>query len=119
MTGWPGRPNAPHRAVAPAAGDYRLGQPDESVVVGVTPVDDGRLVGFLAVEQEEVVADELHFVERVVGGHGRGGVLLGPHDPTGFVVLEAGPSSSTGADSGSTRWVIAVASASETGVLSP
>ena len=42
------------------------GQPDEPVVVSVPTVDHRRPFGLLVVEQEKVVADQLHLVERVV-----------------------------------------------------
>src|SRR5262245_36911109 len=56
------------------------GQPDHSVVVAATPVDDARLLGAPVDEQEEVVADELHLVQRLVERHGRGPVGLLAYD---------------------------------------
>ena len=67
-------------------------------------------VGLLVVEQEEVVADEFHLVERVVDGHRRGRVLLGAHDAPGLVVVDGERRSCElrrtldVSGSGSTRW---------------
>src|SRR6476620_9812337 len=78
----PGANPAPTRWVRPDGS----GQPDQSVVIGVAAVDDACLVGLLVVEQEEVVADELHLVERVVDRHRSGFVFLGADDVAGFVL---------------------------------
>src|SRR6476659_2067017 len=76
----------PSKLLVDAAGK-RLGEPDQPVVVGVPAVHDARLVALLVVEKEEVVADELHLIERVVDGHRLGRVLLGAHDPPRLVGL--------------------------------
>src|ERR1700742_851482 len=70
----------PSKLLVDAAGK-RLGEPDQPVVVGVPAVHDARLVALLVVEKEEVMADELHLIERVVDGHRLGRMLLGAHEP--------------------------------------
>src|SRR6202012_1714074 len=62
------------------------GQANQSVVIGVPPVDPGGPLGLAVVEQEEVVADELHLVERVVDRHRLVLVFLGADHPTRLVV---------------------------------
>src|SRR3712207_2702292 len=54
----------------------RVDEPDEAVVVGVPAVDDRRLPGVGAQEEEEVVADQLHLVEGLVDVHRGGRVVL-------------------------------------------
>src|SRR5690606_7160514 len=61
-------------------------EPDQTVVEGVSPVDYGRLVRLLVVEQVEVVTDEFHLVEGVVDGHRLSVVFLRPDDATGTVL---------------------------------
>jgi hypothetical protein len=78
------------RSVRRVPVEGHLGQADEAVVVGVPAVDDRRLAGVGALEEVEVVADELHLVEGLVDGHRRSGMLLLPHDPPGEVLVEVG-----------------------------
>src|SRR5262245_30853115 len=77
----------PSKLLVEAAGK-RLGEPDQPVIVGVPAVNDAGPVALLVVEQEEVVADELHLVERVVDGHRLGRMLLGPHDSPRLVIVD-------------------------------
>jgi hypothetical protein len=56
----------------------------------VPAVDDRRLPGVGALEEEEVVADQLHLVQRLADGHGRGGMMLLPDDAAGQVFVEIG-----------------------------
>src|ERR1700752_2287976 len=65
----------------------RSGEADQAVIVGVAAVDDGRPFGLFVVEQEEVVSDELHLVERVVDRHRLGLVLLGSYHPSRWGTL--------------------------------
>ena len=65
-------------------------EPDQPVVVGVPPVDDRRLAGVGAVEEEEVVTDQFHLVQGLVDGHRSGGMLLLPHDAPGKVLVQIG-----------------------------
>ena len=53
-------------------------------------VDDRRLPGVGAQEEEEVVADQLHLVEGLVDVHRGGRVVLLAHDPAGEVLIEVG-----------------------------
>src|SRR4051812_33013185 len=73
----------------PMVGDTQsaLGQANQTVVVGVAAINDAGLVGLLVVEQEEVVADELHLGKGVVDRHRRRRMVLGAHDPPGLMVV--------------------------------
>ena len=53
-------------------------------------VDDRRLLRVGALEEEEVVADQLHLVEGLVDGHGSGGMVLLPDDLPRKVLVEIG-----------------------------
>src|SRR6478735_12136841 len=73
-------PSGPSRRYlrVPEASDGRLEiERDHAVVVSATPVDDGGTLALLVHEQVEVVADQLHLVERLVERHrvGRVGLL--------------------------------------------
>src|SRR5699024_4390287 len=78
MAGAGGRRRAPP---APGggwrSGSVQLGvELDDAVVPALAAVDHLGVAGFGIEEQEEVMADELYVVERVVNAHGLGGVLL-------------------------------------------
>src|ERR1700758_4899904 len=75
-------------ATAASQAPQASGEPDQAVVVGMAPVDDAGLVAVFVVEQEEVVADELHLVQRVVAGHRGRRVLLRAHDAPGLVLVD-------------------------------
>src|SRR5690242_12845047 len=78
----------PSKLLVEAAGK-RLREPDQPVVVGVPAVHDAGLVALLVMEQEEIVADEFHLVERIVDRHRLGRMLLGPNDSPRFMIVES------------------------------
>src|ERR1700733_4111678 len=61
-------PNA-DKSTLSRVGGISSGQTDQAVVIGVPTVDNRRPFGLHVVEQEKVVADQLHLVERVVHRH--------------------------------------------------
>src|SRR3954462_3904280 len=81
-----GTPGGRRQPYATRQGSAR-GQPDDAVVVPVPPVDHAREPRVGVAEQEEVVPDELHLVERLRGRHGVGRVGLVPDDQRRRVVV--------------------------------
>src|SRR3954469_11970646 len=85
-----GTPGVRRQPYATRQGSAR-GQPDDAVVVPVPPVNDARQPRVGVAEQEEVVPDQLHLVERLRGRHGVSGMGLVPHDQRRGVVAVVRP----------------------------
>ena len=56
---------------------------EDAVAPAVTVVDDRRTAGVLVHEQEEVVADELHLIQRLIDAHGFCDMQLATDDNRG------------------------------------
>ena len=61
---------------------------EDAIAPAVTMVDDGRTTGLLVHEQEEVMSNQLHLIQRLIDGHRLRDMQLATDDNRGVAYLD-------------------------------